>query len=137
HVLVVKVTAVADGPGANGLHFRRGADDDGGPVVRGGGDDALRDLHLGDSANEVPGVLADGGHVGGREGFQIGDGADLGVRAGLDDDEVLADVVEAVVEDLPGAAAGGDHGDDGADADDDAQAGQGRAPLVHQQGRQG
>ena len=55
----------------------------------------------------------------------------------LREDQVLADAFEALVELLAGAVAGGDHGDDGADANDDAEAGERGPPLVDEQGGEG
>src|ERR1051325_1565920 len=56
-------------------------------------------------------------------GLGAGGRAVLGARAGRDDDQRLADVVEPFVELLPCAAAGRHHRDDRPGADDDAEAG--------------
>src|SRR5262249_54511642 len=98
--------------------------------------DALHHLRFRDAGEERSDLLADGGSVGTCERYVVGDDALLRAAAGSDEDQVLADGVESFVQLRAGAIAGRNHGDDGTNADDDAEAGQDRTPLVDQQGRE-
>ncbi len=94
-------------------------------------------LHFGDALEEVAELLAQHGGVFVGERLDVGEGAVLRARAGANEDQVFADVVEPFVELLTCAPGRGHHGDDRAGADDDAEAGEHRPPLVNQQGGEG
>src|SRR5262249_32735170 len=113
-----------------GLHVGRAADDEGQPAAGAGRGGALGELQVGDADDTVAEALAQDGGVVGAERDEVGDGPGGGVGAGAGDGEVLAGAGELLVELEPGPVAGGDHADDGADADDDAEAGQRGPPLV-------
>ena len=59
-----------------------------------------------------------------RQGNEIGHEALLGAGAGADEDEIFADRFQPLIQLLPRPAPRRHHGDDRADADDNAQAGQ-------------
>src|SRR5579884_1204716 len=60
-----------------------------------------------------------------------------GRRAGTNQNEVLAQAGKTVLQQQPRSFARRYHGDDGADANNDAETGQDRPPFVDQQGIQG
>src|SRR5205807_2088814 len=97
----------------------------------------LGDLRLGDANQQRPDLPSDRlGVVMGQRGVVSGH-ALLAAPRRLDDDQVLADALQPLVQFGPRPLAGGHQGNDGGDADDDAQARQERTPLVEEQGVQG
>ena len=123
-----------DVPVADALEVGRGADDGGGGAAARLVDQGVGLLPRGRRRRAAePTSRPEGGHVAFGQRLEVGDHAGRGAAAGPDDDEVLAGAFQAVVELAAAPVAGRHEGDDGADADDDAQPGQGRAELVEQQ----